>query len=457
MSTRFRSINRDTPMLLPPDLRDWVATDDPVHFVLEVINALPAAPFAVNVRGSGSEQYPPSMMLALLVYCYSMGLFSSRKIEQATYRDVGVRYLTGDTHPDHDTICAFRRRNKAAIEACFVHLLVYAKELGLAKVGTVSVDGTHLKANAAKDRNITHERALTLLQTLEARVAELLAKAEAADAQDEDERLPQELADRERLREKVQEAKERIEARAKEHADKMKETPVAERRGRNDKRHPKDDQPAPTDRDNLSDPDSRLMRKNQHSGYQQAYNAQAVVDAEGSQLILAARISQSSNDGCELVANIDAIPHALGGPQNVLADSGYASEIEVKQLEARGIAPYISIHHGSPSRYRLGNKPGDDAEKPLSKKAASPFGQRLRDKLSTPEGKALYALRKQSVEPVFGIIKKVMGFTQFHLRGLANVQLEWILVALAYNFKRLGNLKAALDSATHTNTGLQAA
>jgi transposase len=446
-------------MLLPPDLRDWVAADDPVHFVLEVIKALPAAPFAVNVRGSGSEQYPPSMMLALLVYCYSMGLFSSRKIEQATYRDIGVRYLTGDTHPDHDTVCAFRRNNKAAIEACFVRLLVYAKELGLAKVGTVSVDGTHLKANAAKDRNITHERALALLQTLEERVAELLAKAEAADAQDEDERLPQELADRQRLRDKVQEAKERIEARAKEHADKMKETPVKERRGRNDKRHPKDDAPAPTDRDNLSDPDSRLMRKNQHSGYQQAYNAQAVVDAEGSQLILAARISQSSNDGCELAANIDAIPQALGGPVNVLADSGYASEIEVKQLEARGITPYISIHHDGHSKYRLSTPPSgaDNHEKPLSKKAASPFGQRLRAKLSTPEGKALYALRKQSVEPVFGIIKKAMGFTQFHLRGLANVQLEWTLVTLAYNFKRLGNLKAALDAANSNNTALQAA
>lgn len=455
MSTRFRSIDRDTPMLLPPDLRDWVAADDPVHFVLEVIKALPAAPFAVNVRGSGSEQYPPSMMLALLVYCYSMGLFSSRKIEQATYRDIGVRYLTGDTHPDHDTVCAFRRNNKAAIEACFVHLLVYAKELGLAKVGTVSVDGTHLKANAAKDRNITHERALALLQTLEERVAELLAKAEAADAQDEDERLPQELADRQRLRDKVQQAKERIEARAKEHADKMKETPVKERRGRNDKRHPKDDAPAPTDRDNLSDPDSRLMRKNQHSGYQQAYNAQAVVDAEGSQLILATRISQSSNDGCELAANIDAIPAALGTPSNVLADSGYASEIEVTQLEARGITPYISVHHGTSSKYRLGNKPGDEAEKPLSKKAASPFGQRLRAKLSTPEGKALYALRKQSVEPVFGIIKKAMGFTQFHLRGLAKVQLEWDLVALAYNVKRLFNLKAALDSATQAKGSLQ--
>lgn len=133
---------------------------DPVHFVLEVVQTLPAAPFAGNQRGCGSAQYPPSMLLALLIYCYSMGLFSSRKIEQATHRDIGVRYLTGDTHPDHDTICAFRRNNKAAIEACFMDLLVYAKELGLAKVGTVSVDGTHLKANAAKDRNITHERAL---------------------------------------------------------------------------------------------------------------------------------------------------------------------------------------------------------------------------------------------------------------------------------------------------------
>lgn len=457
MSTRFVSVNRDMPMLLPPDLRDWVTADDPVHFLLEVIAQLPSAPFAVNPRGCGSAQYPPSMLLALLIYCYSRGLFSSRKIEEATYRDVAVRYLTGDTHPDHDTICAFRRNNGAAFVACFNHLLVYAKELGLAKVGTVSTDGTHIKANAAKDKNITYERTLTLQQHLDARIAELLDKAEAADATDEDERLPKELADRQRLREQVRQARERIEARARAHEQKMKATPVKERRGRNDKRHPKDDKPAAGDRDNLSDPDSRLMKKNQHSACQQAYNAQAVVDADGSQLILGARISQSSNDGCELVANIDAIPAALGAPDNVLADSGYASEIEVTQLEARGITPYISIHHGAPSKYRLGTRPGDEAQKPPSKKAASPFGQRLRAKLSTPEGKALYALRKQSVEPVFGIIKHVMGFTQFHLRGLAKVQLEWDLVALAYNFKRLCNLTAAMDSLPKTNAGLKPA
>lgn len=457
MSTRFRSIDRDTPMLLPPDLRDWVAADDPVHFVLEVVQQMPSAPFAVNVRGTGSAQFPPSMMLALLIYCYSRGLFSSRKIEESTYRDVAVRYLTGDTHPDHDTICAFRRNNATAFVACFRYLLVYAKELGLAKVGTVSTDGTHIKANAAKDRNITHERALALEQHLDEAIKALLAKAEAADANDVDERLPKELSDRESLRKKVTEARERIEARAREHEQKMKATPVKERRGRNDKRHPKDDKPAPGDRDNLTDPDSRLMKKNQHSGYQQAYNAQAVVDAEGSQLILATRISQSSNDGCELVANIDAIPAALGAPQNVLADSGYASEIEVTQLEARSITPYISMHHGATSPYRLANRPGEETEKPLSKKAASPLGQRLRAKLSTPEGKALYALRKQSIEPVFGIIKKVMGFTQFNLRGLAKVQLEWNLIALAYNFKRLFNLKEALNDNNNQNSVPQAA
>lgn len=425
-------------MLLPPDLRDWVRGDDPVHFVLEVIEQTPIHAFRVNERGSGSAQYPPAMMLALLVYCYSMGTFSSRKIEQATYRDVGVRYLTGDTHPDHDTICAFRRNNKEAIEACFARTIIYGKELGLIKVGIVSVDGTLIKANASKSRNVTYARTDELERQLSQTIHELMERAEQADLAEEDDRLPQILADRARLREQVREARERIEERAREHKEKMEKTPVKERRGRNSKRHPKGT-PDAADRDNLTDPDSRIMRKNKHHSFEQSYNAQAVVDAEGSQVILATRISQSSNDGCELAADIDAIPDEAGTPHTVLADTGYASETEVNALEVRHMDIYVSVHALPPSPTSLTRKPND--ERPLSKKAQSPFGQRMRTKLATPEGRKMYARRKQSVEPVFGIIKQALGFTQFHLRGLDNVDLEWQLVALAYNFKRLWNLK----------------
>ena len=436
MAKNFVSIDRDTPLLLPPDLREWVPANDPVHFVLEVTQQLPTSTFSVNPRGSGSAQYPPSMLLALLVYCYSRGIFSSRRIEEATYRDIGVRYLTGDTHPDHDTICAFRRANAAALQACFAHLITFAKELGLLKVGIVSVDGTLLKASAAKDKNITHGRAILLSERLAQSVRELLEKAEQADQTEQSDRLPEHLASHEKLREQVREAKERIEARHREHVEEMNKTPVKERRGSNDKRHPKDT-PPPDARDNFTDPDSRLMRKSKSSGFIQGYNAQAVVDAEGSQLILATRISQSASDARELVADLDAIPANAGVPHTILADSGYHSEPELETLLARGLDLYIGVSAPKPSPYGLAP---ETLAKPLSKKALSPQGQAMRDKLNTPEGKARYKLRKQSVEPVFGTIKKALGFTQFHLRGRAGVELEWLLIALAYNVKRLWNL-----------------
>ena len=151
-------------MLLPPDLRDWVPEDDIVHFVIEAVERMPWTPdsFAINLRGSGSKQYSPRMMLALLVYCYANGIFSSRRIERATYRDVGVRYLTDDSHPDHDTICEFRRRNQKAFAAAFLHVLKLARELGVLKVSTVSVAGTHLDANASKSKNVRYDRAVEL-------------------------------------------------------------------------------------------------------------------------------------------------------------------------------------------------------------------------------------------------------------------------------------------------------
>ena len=330
-------------MLLPHDLRDWVPVDDPVHFIVEFVEQMPASAFHFNERGTGSAQYPSSMLLALLVYCYSRGIFSSRKIEQATYRDVGVRFLTGDTHPDHDTICAFRRNNKLAIEACFARAIVFAKEAGLTKVGVVSVDGTLIKANASKSKNITYARAEELERRLAQTIRELLERAEQADLEDDDDRLPEALADHERLREAIRKAHERIEARAREHKEKMDATPVKKRRGANAKRHPKG-KPAADDRDNMTDPDSRVMRKSKGAAWTQSYNAQAVVDAEGSQLILAARISQSSNDGCELVADIDAIPREAGAPHTALADSGFASQAEVTELETRGMDVYVSVH-----------------------------------------------------------------------------------------------------------------
>ena len=204
-------------MLLPPDLRDWVPEDDMVHFVIEAVDRVGLNAFKLNERGSGSAQKPPHMMLALLIYCYGNGIFSSRKIERATYRDVAVRYLTGNTHPDHDTICKFRRENLQAISVAFVEILQLAREVGVFKLGKVSTDGTHIKASAAMSRNISYERALELQEQLRQDIDSLLSQAESADQSDEDEqRLPKELERRSKLLEKMDEAVAGLKKRAEQ-------------------------------------------------------------------------------------------------------------------------------------------------------------------------------------------------------------------------------------------------
>jgi transposase len=200
MPARLKNIDRKTPLLLPPDLRDWVPEDDMVHFVIGAVEQLPLSSFKVNRRGTGSEQFPPGIMLALLIYCYANGIFSSRRIERATYRDVAVRYLCGNTRPDHSTICAFRTDNEEAIAEAFLHVLNLAREMGVLKVGTISVDGSLLDANASQYRIISYERARELEEKLQEDIEELLQKAEEADEEDEDDgqSLPKEISRRQK-------------------------------------------------------------------------------------------------------------------------------------------------------------------------------------------------------------------------------------------------------------------
>ena len=228
MASRLVNVDRDTPMLLPVDLRQWVPETDLVHLVIETVDSMRLPSLSVNPRGSGSEQYPPHMMLALLIYCYANRLFASRRIERATYRDLGVRYLTGDTHPDHDTICDFRLKNRQVIKEAFVELLKLAAEMGLVKVGTVSVDGTHIKANASKHKSVRYDRLKQLEAQLRVDIEGLLQEAERQDRQEESDgqSLPAEIARRERLREKLQEARRILEERAKgEAAEERAEPP----------------------------------------------------------------------------------------------------------------------------------------------------------------------------------------------------------------------------------------
>ena len=449
--SNFVECDRDQAFLLPPDLRDWLPADDLGHFVIEAVERVDLGAFKVNHRGTGSAQYHPRMMLALMIYCYANGIFSSRRIERATHRDIGVRFVAANRHPDHDTIARFRRENFAAVSESFLQVLLLAKELKLLRVGLVSVDGSKFEANASKHRSVRYERAGALIAQLEGEIAELLGRAEAADVAGEDDpqALPKEIARREALRDKLDAARRRLEAQAQARAAAEREAYEAKvaarekRRGRAKGKHPQPPTgtPAADAQSNLSDPDSRLMRKSKHHEYRQAYNAQAAVDAGGSQLIVGARISQCASDRNDLVADIEAIPAVLGRPETVLADNGYANGAEVAALEASGIEASGVDRGGGPSaNTRLPSGEGSPGGKGAQGRLVEGDGGEARERrgpcLST-------SVASQTVEPVFGVIKAVLGFAGFSLRGLEKVEGEWTLVALAYNCKRLHKLSLA--------------
>ena len=436
--------------LLPVDMRDWLPEDDLAHFVVEAVERVPLGAFRVNERGTGSAQYHPRMMLALLIYCYANGIFGSRRIERATYRDIGVRYVASNAHPDHDTICAFRRNNFEAVAETFEQVLLLAKELKLLRVGTVSVDGTKVDANASRHRNVRYDRAQALREQLRAEIGELLERAECEDAQEaaDPQALPEELARREQLKSKLDEACAELERRARRAAEAGRadhDRKVASREGRTGRRKgprikPPREEPEESQQINLTDGDSALMRKSKSHEYRQAYNAQAVVDAEGSQLVLGARVSNNASDRRELVADVEAIPPGVGAPARVLADSGYANGQEVERLERRGTEVLVATE--SEGRCRQHDFRPPAAPRPRRAVRAEWIAA-MRAKMAQPEERARYRLRRQTVEPVFGIVKQSMGFRQFLLRGLDRVQGEWALVMLAYNCKRLHNLKLA--------------
>ena len=318
--------------------------------MIEAVERVEMSAFKVNHRGSGSAQYHSRMMLALLIYCYANGIFSSRRIERA--RDIGVRFVAANAHPDDDTIASFRRENLAVFGECFLQVLLLAKELRLVKVGLVSVDGSKFEVSASKHRSVTYERAGELVDQLKLEIAELMEHVEAADGGEDDDlrALPEEIARREALRDRLDAARRRLKAQAKARTEAERadyETKVAareERRGRSKSKHPRppDDTPRRDEQSNLSDPDSRPMRKSKKHEYRQAYNAQAVVDAGGSQLILGARVSTCASDRNELVADIETILAELGRPEMVLADNGYANGNEVAVLAQSDIEALVA-------------------------------------------------------------------------------------------------------------------
>lgn len=453
MSAKFVLVNRDTPYLMPPSVQEWIPENHLARFVVEIVAKLDLRPLVDAYAGRGSQPFHPAMLLALLFYGYATGVFSSRKLETATYDSVAFRYICANEHPDHDTIATFRKRFLPELRAFFVQILLIAREMGLVRLGKVCLDGTKVKANASKHRALSWEHAGRLEEQIRAEVAELLRKAEQADREDlrDGMSLPEELSRRQERLDAIARAKAEIEPRAAERYAREKEAHEETLAARRDKerksgrkargKKPKPPEPGPKAKDqvNLTDAESRIM-PTASGGFEQAYNAQAAVDAE-SLLIVETHLSQQPNDKKELLPALQALgalPEELGRVKAVAADNGYFSQANVQQCESRQIEPFIAMKrdtHNPRLAERFAHPP------PLPEDADAI--ERMRHRLQTPEGKAVYAKRKTTIEPRFGIIKAIMGFRQFFLRGLQAASGEWDLVCLAYNLRRLHVLATA--------------
>ena len=451
MPVEFILIDRDTPQLFPASVQDYLPEKHLARFVVEIVDQLDLKRLVGAYRGTGSAAYHPAMLVALLFYGYATGVFSSRKLAQATYDSIACRFICANSHPDHRTIADFRKRFLGELEALFVEILLIGQAMGLVKLGTVSLDGTKIKANASKHKALSWAHANRLEEQLKDEVAELMRLAAQADNQALPEQMdiPLELERREQRLEVIAAAKAEIAARAQERFEREQgeyEEKQAKReahekqtgkkpRGKGPK--PPTPGPEPKDQVNLTDAESRIMPTSS-GGFEQGYNAQAGVDID-THLIVEEHVTQHTNDKQEVapaLENLAALPEELGEVEALLADTGYHSEANVQRCDNAEIEPLIPAKregHNPPLAERFADDPAPPSD-------PSPV-QAMAHRLRTQAGKALYAKRKSTVETVFGIIKHVMGFRQFLLRGLRAVQGEWALVCIGWNLRRLFVLK----------------
>ncbi len=447
----FQSIDRDTDYLLPPSVQDWLPKAHLARYVVDVVEGLDLLALERAYAGRGSEAYPPATLLSLLIYGYATGTFSSRKIERATYDSLAFRYIACNRHPDHDTLATFRTRFGQEFESAFVQVLQVARENQLSRFGTVSLDGTKIHANASRHSALSYGHCEKIEAHLKAEVQELLALAAAADQSvvPDGVSIPEEITRREDRLAAIVAAKVKIEARAQErfageqaeYEAKMSARVAKEaktgKKPRGKEPEPPEPGPRANDPINLTDEESRIM-KVAGGGFEQCYNAQAVVDTE-SMLILATHVTQATNDKEQvepMLAKVQAKPEGLNQPKTWLADTGYYSAKNVAACLAANSEPLIAVQrdeHHPDWRERF--------TEPLPLAGDASPVEIMKHTLKTRTGRAAYALRKQTVEPVFGIIKSVMGLRQFLLRGLSNVKNEWTLVCLAWNLKRMAVLR----------------
>jgi len=450
--SRFVAVDRDTAYLLPPSVDEWLPDDHLARFVVEVIDKLDLSDLVRQYAGRGSDAHHPAVLLGLLIYGYASGVFSSRKIERATYESVAFRFIAANTHPDHDTIATFRRRFLPQVKALFVQVLMLAREMKCLKLGSIALDGTKVHANASKHKALSWAHANKIEAQLSEEVQALLALGEKADHAGVPDGMdvPAEIARREQRLLAIdaakaqieQRARERFEAEQQEHLAKVKHRQTQRDAGKKPRgKEPEPPQEGPRDGDqvSLTDADSRIMPVS-GGGFEQSYNAQAAVDTE-TMLVIASHVSQAPNDKREVLPilnELSALPEPLGQVTAMLGDTGYFSQANVQHCHARHIEPMLAMgrdSHHLPILERF----APDAPEPVSEDPVV----RMAHRLKTKAGRALYGLRKQTVEPVFGIIKQVMGWRQMSMRGLDKAEGEWTLVTLAWNVKRLHVLRAA--------------
>jgi transposase len=466
MGQNFITDTVNQTLLFPPSLHDWLPEGHLARFLLDVVSALDLSAIYTSYQekdGRGQAAYAPEMMVRLLLYGYARGVYSSRKIQTRTFEDVAFRYLSGDQHPDHATIAEFRKRHLKALSGLFTQALLLCSEAGLVKLGHVSIDGTKIKANASKHKAQSYKRMNETEARLKQEIDALLAAAEKTDAEEDaqygkdrhGDELPDELQRRESRLRKIGEAKAALEQEAKEKAwqqraeaeQKLAEREEEERRTGKKKRGRKPELPDPeqarpddTAQYNFVDPESRIMPDGANKGsFVQGYNAQIAVDS-ASQVIVAAEVTQETNDKKQLLPMIALIETNLEQkPEKVSADTGYFSEANVTDESVKNVDLYVATGR---DKHGAAVEMSSDAPPP----GASPK-EAMRQKLRTEAGRAVYKMRKAIVEPVFGQIKEERGFRRFSLRGKQNVSREWKLVCAVSNLLKLFRAGLILEMA----------
>ena len=460
MSKNFRTCDLDQPFLLPPSLQDWLPESHLARFIAELVPGLDLSKiygFYGRRDGRGKAAYHPVMMVRVLVYGYCVGVMSSRRIERASYDDIAFRYLCADQHPDHDTIAAFRQQHLPVLAQLFTQILQLCNKAGLVKLGHVAIDGTKIQANASKHKAMSYDRMEEKEKQLKAEVEKLLAQAAETDGAEDalygkgnrGDELTGELARRESRLKKIAEAKAALEQEARERAEaakKVAEDKLEERRKKEEARgkkfggrppqipNPEQARPEAQAQRNFTDPESRIMPDGAHKGaFMQAYNAQIAVDS-AAQIIVAAELTQESNDKQQLAPMLERVEQNLGAkPEAVSADAGYCSEAQLTDKRVEGIELYVATgkqKHGLPEPGAV-VPPGELAV------ASDSAVERMKQKLRTETGRAVYKMRKAIVEPVFGQIKAARGIRAFLLRGLVKVSAEWKLICAAHNLLKM--------------------